>query len=854
MFEHAPIAMALLDPQGHALLSNPALERMVGYTAEELRRMVFTEFTHPEDAQRDMQLYTELVAGQRDSYEIEKRYRHKQGHIVWGRLHVAIVRGDSGEPKFFIGMAQDITARKAAERKVEESEQQFRTLAENIPGAVYRCKNDADWTMVFLSDSISDISGYPASEFVGSSVRTFGSIIYVDDREMVRQRVQESLEKAIPYTLEYRIVRSDGGIRWVYERGRGVGGADGQLMHLDGAIFDITERRQAQAALHVSEANLKKAQEVASIGSWHLDLVKNELTWTDETYRIFGIPIGKPLTYEVFLECVHPDDRDLVHGKWSAGLRGEPYDIEHRIVVGGRTRWIYEKAEVEFSDDETPIAAVGTAHDITERRQAEETLRDSETKLRAIFDHRYQLTGLLDPEGRLLAANRTALELVGVGESEVIGCYFWDCPWWDRSQEPDVRHAIERASRGEFVRFETTHLSADGEVRDIDFSLTPVRDEDGNPIYLVPEGRDITDHKQAQRALEASERRYRALYEHASEGIFLMRDDRFVECNPRALEIYGCTREQIVGMTPVDLSPVQQPDGQPSDQKAHDFIARVLGGQTQRFEWRHLRADGTPFDAEVSLSRLDLPEQTLLLALVRDVSERKRAQEKLMEYQNGLRSLASELSLAEERERRRVAGYLHDGPCQQLATSLMKLEAVRASAGAECSEAVQSVCQMIDRTVGDLRDLTFDLSPPTLYMLGLEAAIEELLKEQLRDKHGIAYEFRRGGLSRPLGDDRRVLLFQSVRELVTNIVKYASAKKVTVSIKSESDRLTVTVRDDGVGFDVSTVGSSVSRRGGYGLFSIKERLAYVGGELDIRSQPGHGSEFSLITPWETELD
>ena len=364
---------------------------------------------------------------------------------------------------------------------------------------------------------------------------------------------------------------------------------------------------------------------------------------------------------------------------------------------------------------------------------------------------------------------------------------------------------------------------------------------------------DITARKQAQQALEESERRYHALYEHASEGIFLMRDDRFVECNPRALAMYGCAREQIVGMTPFDLSPVRQPDGRLSKQKAHGFITQTLGGKPQRFEWRHVRADGAPFDVEVSLSRLDLPDETLLLALVRDVSERKRAQEKLMEYQSGLRSLASELSLTEERERRRVASYLHDGPCQHLASSLMKLEALRASTGTERCEAIEDVCRMIDRTVGDLRNLTFDLSPPTLYMLGLEAAIEELLKEELRDKHGIAYEFSRGGLSRPVGEDLRVLLFQSVRELVTNIVKYASAQKVTVTIRSESDGFTVTVRDDGVGFDVNTIGSSISRKGGYGLFSIKERLAYIGGKLDIRSHPGYGSEFSLTTPWEIAL-
>ena len=130
--------------------------------------------------------------------------------------------------------------------------------------------------------------------------------------------------------------------------------------------------------------------------------------------------------------------------------------------------------------------------EISEKIQAEEALRDSERKLLAIFDHHYQLTGLIDPEGRLLAANRTALRFAGTEESEVIGRYFWEGPWWESSQQPELRNAVKRALGGEFVRFKTTHPTANGEIRDIDFSLSPVRDDAGNVIFVVPEGRDIT--------------------------------------------------------------------------------------------------------------------------------------------------------------------------------------------------------------------------------------------------------------------------------------------------------------------------------------------------------------------------
>jgi PAS domain S-box-containing protein len=137
-------------------------------------------------------------------------------------------------------------------------------------------------------------------------------------------------------------------------------------------------------------------------------------------------------------------------------------------------------------------------HQISEKIQVEDALRDNERKLLAIFNHHYQLTGLIDAEGRLLAANRTALRFAGAEESEVIGHFFWEGPWWASSQRSEMRDAVERAIRGEFVRFKTTHPTPNGEIRDIDFSLSPVRGDDGDVIYVVPEGRDITKIRQTE--------------------------------------------------------------------------------------------------------------------------------------------------------------------------------------------------------------------------------------------------------------------------------------------------------------------------------------------------------------------
>ncbi|MFH1031861.1 MAG: PAS domain-containing protein [Chloroflexota bacterium] len=123
--------------------------------------------------------------------------------------------------------------------------------------------------------------------------------------------------------------------------------------------------------LEKSHHDLNRAQTVAKTGSWHLDVQKNELTWSDESYRIFGISKGTPLTYDTFLAAVHPEDRKYVDEKWNAATCGEPYDIEHRIITGAEIKWIREKAELEFDEQGKLLGGFGTCQDITDRKQAE---------------------------------------------------------------------------------------------------------------------------------------------------------------------------------------------------------------------------------------------------------------------------------------------------------------------------------------------------------------------------------------------------------------------------------------------------------------------------------------------------
>ena len=202
--------------------------------------------------------------------------------------------------------------------------------------------------------------------------------------EQLAGAVDLALRTGAPFELELEMICGDGTSRSVTSRGEAERDGAGRVVLIRGSIHDVTEHKQAEDALRASEANLTKAQAIAHIGSWHLDVARDRLTWSHEVFHLFGIPEGTPLTYESFLASIHPDDRTAVDRAWSAAMRGAPYDVEHRIVIGDTVKWVRERAEVEFDRNGRPLRGVGTVQDVTERKRAQEELLRLNRSLRAL--------------------------------------------------------------------------------------------------------------------------------------------------------------------------------------------------------------------------------------------------------------------------------------------------------------------------------------------------------------------------------------------------------------------------------------------------------------------------------------
>ncbi|MFA5110908.1 MAG: response regulator [Desulfobaccales bacterium] len=347
-------------------------------------------------------------------------------------------------------------------------------------------------------------------------------------------------------------------------------------------------------------------------------------------------------------------------------------------------------------------------------------------------------------------------------------------------------------------------------------------------------------------ALRASEALFRTIFEGAPLGIALVdKDGRIVESNSSLQGMLGHRQEDLFNQeftiftVPEDAS------------RCRDLFRNLADGTSEcrQVEIKYLQKNDRVASGRLTVSPFKgtRAERQFAICMVEDITEQKQADRDIRTYQEQLRSVASELSLTEERERRRLATDLHDHVGQILALAQIKLGAIRESASStSLVEPMDEIRRLIEQTIQYTRSLTFELSPPILYDLGFEAAVE-WLAELMQDQHGIAILVQADRSSKPLDDELRVLLFQTVRELLLNVIKHANARHIRVMLARENSTLQVKMEDDGLGQGGSSE-FPLDGPFGFGFFSIRERLKYLGGHLNVESEPGWGTRVTLGVP------
>jgi PAS domain S-box-containing protein len=501
----------VLDQDGTLLRWNETFQDVTGYTETELDGMNALEmFPQSEQEHVATAIARVFEAG---TNRVEARFQTKDGTEIPYEFQATTAQRPDGIT-VLAGIGRDISEQQAHKRKLEERERELSTLMDNIPGMVYRAKNEPDWPMEFVSDGCRGVTGYDPDTLEMGEVN-WGQDVIADDNDELWETVQQALENSEPFQTTYQIERADGEVRWVWEQGRGIF-EDGTLQALEGVIFDITERKRAEQELEQTRQMLEQAQRIAGVGGWNIDLSVERPykgDWTEEFADILGISPDAPLNLQEGLDFFHPDDKERVRTAVTETIESEgSYDIEARLVTAdGELRWVRSSGEFVETDDGPRLR--GALQDITEQKQRESELE----RTKDLLEETQRIANVggweLDVSGDPPYEGTFTDELYRIHELSRDETIEMDegLEYYHPEDRDAVQADVERAiTEGEQYEREARFISSDGTHRWVRTTGVPIY-EDGEVVKLRGALQDITDQKERELALETLQQTSREL-------------------------------------------------------------------------------------------------------------------------------------------------------------------------------------------------------------------------------------------------------------------------------------------------------------------------------------------------------
>ncbi|MFQ5674327.1 MAG: PAS domain S-box protein [bacterium] len=613
-----------------------------------------------------------------------------------------------------------------------------------------------------------------------------------------------------------------------------------QQLKLVGQIFaNALTRKQNEEALLESEERFKKLSESTFEGIVIADKGR-VVDANKQMAAMLGLQLGDLIGKSVF-EFIAPESRKLVERNMKSGFEG-PY--EHLARKDDGTLFPVE-VRAKMLPFRGKMIRVSAIRDITERKQAEIALQREKVFSERLINSSVDGILAFDSQCRYTVWNQGMERISGVSHTETLGkCAFDVFPFLkDIGEDKFFYDAL--AGKMAVAKDRPYIVPETGQEGFFEGHYSPLRDETGNIIGALAVIRETTARKLAEEALRQSEEKYRQIVETAQEGIWTIDAEAKTSfVNPKMADMLGYEIEEMLG---AELFGFMDEEGKKISERSIERCKKGIQ-EIREFKFRH--KNGAPLWALLATNPLVDKEgnYTGTLAMVTDITDRKEAEEKMNRYQDKLRALAAELSSAEEQERRRIAADLHDRIGQSLAISKMRLAELRQTVqSTEITSQFEEFQKALDQAIKDTRTLTYEISPPLLYELGFEEALE-WLTEEFSNEHALEVKFSDDGKTKKLDEPMCIFLFRAVRELLVNIIKHAKAKSVAVTIRKNRKTVQLQVSDDGVGFDTSKPRSKMEQAGGFGLFNIRDRLDYYGGKLEIRSQQGQGTHVILSAP------
>jgi len=759
----------------------------------------------------------------------EELRRHRDGLDALVRERTAELEGRNAQLEI------EISERKRVEVALSQSEQRFRAVVEDQTELITRVLPDGSYS--FVNQAFCRFFGKTEQEMLGTAWHPDAA---AEDLPMIEKRLS-FLSAANPVVVvENRVISGAGEERWMQFVNRGFFDAQGRLLETQAVARDITERKLAEQMLHVYADEVQDLYDNAPCGYHSLDENGFFVRMNDTELGWLGYQRHEVIGVKNFADLVTAEGADYFRANFPRFLeRGWVSDLEFEMVRRDGSRLPVILNAVALRDAEgNYVMSRGTVFDNTERRAAEEERRQSEEKFRGLFENAPFGIFETNLEGRLLRVNPSFAWMFGYLspqlmieelEGEIRPVYLHP-----EQRDRIVREALDSPR---YALQEVACQRRDGSTFVVSLRIRAVRSADGTLLEGFVE--DISSRKIAEEALQKSELQFRQMAGTIDEVFWLSTPSMAVlYVSPAFERVWGRSCAELYADPLVWLELVV-PEDLPKVQRDLELMS---SGITVESEYRIVHPDGTLrwiLDRGYPL-RDGSGEVTLLTGVASDITERKLAEE-------GLRRYARRLVQLEENLRKRIAMELHDDIGQALTALGLNLAHIdnrlKRGDGKDLAEVLVDSRQLTKEISRSVRNLMVDLHPAQLEEYGLAAAVRSHA-EQYAQRTGIQVAVHTDPACPRLSAAQEIALFRITQEALNNVVKYAGAGKVTVSLCCAGDLISYRIADDGVGFLPRTV-SPQPTGSGWGLTIMRERAELIGGVFRIASAPGEGTTVSV---------
>lgn len=800
--------------------------------------VAWTNGIHPDDVERATKDLYDAVNGIRDFNTVFRVvWPDKSIHYIEGTAIVS--RDKEGNAERMIGGNIDITDIKKAEQeileakeKVEASEAKFKSYTEKSPVAIYTTNTDGDCN--YVNETWLKMTGMNHKEALGKG---WLEALHPDDLEDVNINWYKSISSKGRWSFEYRFInKKTKEITWVEGTAKQMFNNNNELIGYLGTNVDVTERKKSKEKIEASEAKFRSYTEKSPFVIYTTN-IEGECTFLNETWtEISGLGIEESLG-KGWMKVLHPDDVDLVNDNWfkSVESRGK-FKYEYRYIheKDKRIVWVEGTAKEMLNEKNELIGFIGTIIDITDRKKAE----FERTRFQETIENSLNEIYIFDAETfQFDYVNNGALLNLGYSLEEIKKLTPIDiAPDYPKLSFNQLVAPLKNNELEKVILF-SNHKRKDGTLYPVEVHLQLVKQENNSRFLAII--LDLTERKKA-------EDMYRLLANNTNDIIALQNDNfSFTFISPAV--------ETLLGYKPIELldkkifNIIHEEDIVIITEALKDKLFKGKTVKSILFRARHKKGHFIWLESLLS-PIIEANRIVSIVSSTRDITKAVNSKNKIQEYQSSLQKLTKEISLIEEKQKKEIAANIHDHLSQSLVISKMRVADLQKNTSLNnFQKDLEFINSHISEALENSRKITYELSPPILYQLGLIDAIDWFLDET-KEKYGINCLFNSNVDSIDLSEFKSILLFRCIQEAVTNTIKYAEASLITLNLKKDEETVTIVIVDDGKGFDTSKLNNSVNSGSGFGLFAVKERVRNMNGELHIDSEINIGTKIKIYVP------